>query len=251
VRPPRPARPPRPPGRDRRRRDVDVVLGLPGLTYLYRNPTVGGWPEEIAGVVNGVHTGDPSIATDPPGVIYDGATQWTTLGTASTFNYQHQTQVFSQSLFFEWAGPAEADALEVVAGNALGAATKGTSVFVDDDFSELGDRMLSAQIVRGVAPQIVRLNTDPNAVTVGQIHHALLTCDGVTARLAFDGVEVDSAAALAVATGNATHAMRLGDTQVATPTFALNGIVYEAAFGTEDWSAYAEQIYSQGPGGFG
>lgn len=264
MRPPRPARPPRPPGRSGRRRSW-IVPRLPGLAHHYLEATLGGFPDEVGGV-NGVHTGSPSLATegDVTGVEYDGATQYTTIGNTSTFAFIHQTWKFAISAWFRWAGPAGGGALEVIFANALGAATRGVSLFVDDDFSSLGERMLTAQLARGQAGLITRLNSDPLAIVVNQLHHALLTCDGDgvavgsggsggsgTARLYLDGVLVASDSVLPTAAGNSSYAMRLGDTAAASPTFAFNGEVYDAPFGTEDWGAYAAQIYADGPGGFG
>lgn len=227
-----------------------IVPRLPGYAHHYLHPTLAGWPDEVGGV-DGVHTGSPSLASDPDGVVYDGSTQFTTVGNAATFASWHQGDPFSQILWFSWAGPAGASALECVAGNALGATTKGSSAFIDDGGGGLGPRMFSAQLARGQLGVINRLNTDPNAVIVDQIHCAIITSDGVTLRLLWDGVEVDSQALIAAATGNSSYAYRIGDTEVATPAFRLNGTVHEVVIGTEDWSAYAAQIYADGPGGFG
>lgn len=229
-----------------------IVPRLPGLEHRWLYPTLAGWPDEIGGV-DGVHTGSPSLASDgaATGVDYNGSSQYTTVGSTSTLAFAHQTWVFALSAWFKWAGPASGTALEVILGNALGSATKGISLFVDDGGSTGGPRGLAAQLCRGQAGVITRLDSDPNAVTVDQLHHALLTCDGVTARLYLDGVLVDSTSVIATATGNASHAARIGDTEPGTPAFAWAGEIYDVAVGSSDWSSYAAQIYAEGPGGFG
>lgn len=230
----------------------DIVAGLPGLAHRYLFPTTSAWPDEV-GSADGSHTGSPSLATEgaATGVEYNGSSQYTTIGDASTLAFAHQTWEFSVSAWFKWAGPASGTALEAILGNALGSATKGISLFVDDGGSTGGPRGLAAQLCRGQAGVITRLDSDPNAVTVDQLHHALLTCDGVTARLYLDGVQVASDSVIATATGNASHAARIGDTEPGTPSFAWAGEIYDVAIGTEGWGSYAEQIYLAGPGGFG
>lgn len=223
-----------------------LVPRLPGLAHHYRYPTVSGWPDRVGGV-DGVHTGSPSLVADgppraPDGVEYNGSTQHTAIGDLTTLAWIHQTWVFAWATPFVWAGPSAGTQLDVIFGNTVTGGEKGGFLAVEDRAAGGGPLSLRALLCNGTSSTDLR--SASGAITPGQLHHALVTCDGVTASLFLDGAEVDSAAVVATATGNSTRSYRIADANYTSP-FRFAGQAYDLAIGNQDWSEFAAALAAE------
>lgn len=225
-----------------------VWFELPGLLARYRNASSSAFPDSVGGVGDGTHTGSPSTAASGAsvGMSYDGATQYTTIGGVADLAYIHQTWTFAVSAWFRWDGPSDGTKLSMIIANAVSTNDRGFYLAVEDRAVGGGPLALRGVAVR--AQGGVLADTVGGTLVVGQLHHALLTSDGSTQRLYLDGVLVDSTAVLATQTGNADDVCRIGDVVTSSPTFALEGDVFDVAFASADWSDYAAAIYEEGPG---
>lgn len=223
---------------------------VPGLVARYRFATTSNWPDTIGTIGAGVHTGSPSTATasGATGMSYNGASQYTTIGSASSMAFIHQTWTFGVSVWFRWDGPSAGTALEAILGSTITTNDKGFYVAVEDRSGSGGPLALRAALHRGQTSVATVLLSSSSALTVGQLHHVLLTGNGSTVRLYLDGSQVASDTPIATATGNASNATRIGDGVTSFPSFAFAGDVFDVAISTADISAFASAIYAEGPG---
>lgn len=221
-----------------------VWFELPGLVARYRNATTSAFPDSVGGIGDGTHTGSPSTATSGPsvGMSYNGTTQYTTVGTASSFNAIHQGAAFGLSAWFRWDGPSTDTDLHSFVGSTTTTAEKGFFLFVEDRTVGGGPLALRFLQCRS-GGAFTALVSSASALTVGQLHHAAVTSDGTTLRLWLDGAQVDSAAD-GNTTGGAARAAIIGG--ASADRFA--GDVFDVAYSTADLAAYIPTIYAEGPG---